>query len=151
MWKIKFLQTWYLFDFEGVFGILLDNFMVNSHDNFTRPFHLHTAQSQCLIVSGKDGGLSTLCHSCGFARQQMVLNTFPGPGYLHSEDGVVWIWHFLVNLCIYVCIYIIYIHIIYIHIIYIYIYIYTYYAYIYIYIYIYILLMYYYISYIETC
>ena len=31
----------------------------------------------------------TLCHSCGFACQQRVLKTFPGPGYLRSEDGVV--------------------------------------------------------------
>ena len=38
---------------------------------------------------GRDGGLNTLCHSCGFACQQRVLKTFPGPGYLHSEDGVV--------------------------------------------------------------
>ena len=37
----------------------------------------------------RDGGLSTLCHSCRFACQQRVLKTFPGPGYLHSEDGVV--------------------------------------------------------------
>ena len=43
-----------------------------------------------LIVN--DGGLSTLCHSGGFACQQRVLKTFPGPGYLLSEDGVVWIW-----------------------------------------------------------
>ena len=28
-------------------------------------------------------------YSCGFACQQRVLKTFPGPGYLHSEDGVV--------------------------------------------------------------
>ena len=40
-----------------------------------------------LIV--RDGGLITLCHSCEFACQQRVLKTFPGPGYLHSEDGVV--------------------------------------------------------------
>ena len=33
------------------------------------------------------GGLSTLCHSWEFACQQRVLKTFPGPGYLHSEDG----------------------------------------------------------------
>ena len=42
-----------------------------------------------LGLIGRDGGLSTLCHSCGFACQQRVLKTFPGPGYLHSEDGVV--------------------------------------------------------------
>ena len=44
---------------------------------------------------GSDGGLSTVCHSCGFSCQQRVLKTFPGPGYLHSEDGVVWLYHFL--------------------------------------------------------
>ena len=42
-----------------------------------------------LGLIGRDGGLSTLCHSCGFAYQQRVLKTFPGPGYLRSEDGVV--------------------------------------------------------------
>ena len=42
-----------------------------------------------LGLIGRDGGLSTLCHSCGFACQQRVLKTFPDPGYLHSEDGVV--------------------------------------------------------------
>ena len=38
---------------------------------------------------GSDGGLIILCHNCGFACQQRVLKTFPGPGYLRSEDGVV--------------------------------------------------------------
>ena len=33
--------------------------------------------------------LSTLCHSCGFAFQEGVVKTFPGPGYLLSEDRVV--------------------------------------------------------------
>ena len=42
-----------------------------------------------LGLIGRDGGLSALCHSYGFACQQRVLKTFPGPGYLHSEDGVV--------------------------------------------------------------
>ena len=42
-----------------------------------------------LGVKGRDGGLSTLYHSCGFACQQRVLKTFPGPGYLRSEDEVV--------------------------------------------------------------
>ena len=45
-------------------------------------------------------GLSTLCHSCGFACKQGVLKTFPGPGFLESEDGVVWLWHPLANLYI---------------------------------------------------
>ena len=35
------------------------------------------------------GGLSTLCHSCGFPCQQRVLKTFPGPGYLREQGGVV--------------------------------------------------------------
>ena len=42
-----------------------------------------------LGLIGRDGGLSTLCHCCGFATQQRVLKTFPAPGYLHSKDGVV--------------------------------------------------------------
>ena len=47
---------------------------------------------------GRDGGLSTLCHSCRFACKQRMLKTFPGPGYIRSEDGLVWLWHLLVNL-----------------------------------------------------
>ena len=42
-----------------------------------------------LGLKGRDGCLSTLRHSCEFACQQRVLKTFPGPGYLRSEDGVV--------------------------------------------------------------
>ena len=42
-----------------------------------------------------DGALSTLCESCEFACQQRVLKTFPGSGYIHSEDSVVWPWHAL--------------------------------------------------------
>ena len=53
----------------------------------------------------KDGGLSTVCHSCGLACQQSVLKTFFGPGFVLSEDGVVWLWHPLVNLSIYIYIY----------------------------------------------
>ena len=40
------------------------------------------------MLIGKDGGLSSLCHGCGFDHQQRVLKTFPGPGYLCSEDRV---------------------------------------------------------------
>ena len=32
---------------------------------------------------------SALCHSCMFACLPRVLKTFPGLGYLRSEDGVV--------------------------------------------------------------
>ena len=53
---------------------------------------------------GKDGGLSNLCHSYGFACQQRVLKTFHGTGYHCSEDGVVWPWNLLVNLYIWLTI-----------------------------------------------
>ena len=46
------------------------------------------AESQCLLVIGRDGGLSNLGHSCRFACQKMILKAFPGSGYLRSEDGV---------------------------------------------------------------
>ena len=42
-----------------------------------------------LVLIGRDGGLSTLCRSCGFDYELRVLKTFPGPGYLHSKDGVI--------------------------------------------------------------
>ena len=42
-----------------------------------------------LGLIGRDSGLRPLCHSCGLACQQRVLKTFPGPTYLHFEDGVV--------------------------------------------------------------
>ena len=90
-----------------------------------------------ICISGlirRDGGLNTLCHSCRFACQQRVLKTFPGPGYLRCEDGVVWLWHLRIYLCVYVYIYI-YIYIYIFIFIYIHIYIYMYlYAYIYKYI-----------------
>ena len=50
-----------------------------------------------LRLIGRDGGLSTLYQSCEFACQQTVLKTFSGAGYLRSKDGVVWLWHVLVN------------------------------------------------------
>ena len=46
------------------------------------------------------GGLRTLCHSCRLAFQQSVLKPLPSAGYLLFEDGVVWLWHPLVNLYI---------------------------------------------------
>ena len=38
--------------------------------------------------------------------QKKVLKTFPDPAYLRSEEGLGWLLHFLVNLNIYICIYI---------------------------------------------
>ena len=37
----------------------------------------------------RDGGFSTLFHSCECNYQQRVLKSFPGSGYLRFEDGVV--------------------------------------------------------------
>ena len=61
---------------------------------------------------------------CRFDYQQRVLETFPGCGYLSSEDGVVWLWYLLWCFILYVYVLYIYMHI------YMYIYIY---AHIYIY------------------
>ena len=80
--------------------VWLWHFLVNLYV-YRSSVYLATAQSQYLMVIGRDGGLSTLCHSCRFACQQRVLKTFSHLVYFHSEDGVVWLWHFLVNLDIY--------------------------------------------------
>ena len=42
-----------------------------------------------LGLIGRDGGLRTLCHSCGFSCQQGVLKTFSGSRFLESKDEVV--------------------------------------------------------------
>ena len=67
-------------------------------------FSLTAAQSQYFMVMERDVGLSILCHSCGFTCHQRVLKTFAAPDYLSSEDGVVWLWHLLVNLYIWLTI-----------------------------------------------
>ena len=50
-------------------------------------YYLVTAHSQCLMVVGRKGGLSTLCHNCRFAFQPRV--RFPGPSYLRSVYDAV--------------------------------------------------------------
>ena len=42
-----------------------------------------------------------LCHGCGFDYQQKRLKTFPGAGYLCSDDGVVWLWHYYIYIYLY--------------------------------------------------
>ena len=42
-----------------------------------------------LVLTGSDSGLRTLRHSCIFYYQRRVVKTFPGPGYIHSEAGVM--------------------------------------------------------------
>ena len=78
--------------------------------------------------------MNTLSHSCRFDYQQRVLKTFPGPGYLCSENGLFWLKHSLDEYIVYMWHLIIYIYIIYmyiyIYIIHTYIYIYIYYVYI---------------------
>ena len=51
-----------------------------------------------------NGGLSTLCDSCGFPGQQRMLKTFSGSSYLPSENGIIWLCHWLVNLYIWLII-----------------------------------------------
>ena len=90
---------------------------LRSKDGLIWPWHLQVNLYIWLTISscygsiplnlglvGRDGGLSTLWHSCGFACQQSVSKTFPGPGYLRSKDGLVWLWHLLINLHIWLTI-----------------------------------------------
>ena len=66
-------------------------------DNETRDIYIYIYIYMYMYMSipltigliARNGGLSTLCHSHGFACQQRVLKTFSGPGYLRFEDGIV--------------------------------------------------------------
>ena len=51
---------------------------------YSSPSDLATAQSHCLMMIGRDGGLRALYHNYWFACQQKVLKMFPGTGYLRS-------------------------------------------------------------------
>ena len=54
---------------------------------YSTSFYLAMTQShqcQCFLAIARDGDLSTLFHSCGFAGQEKVFKMFPGPGYLRS-------------------------------------------------------------------
>ena len=42
-----------------------------------------------IVLIGRDSAFSTLYHGLVFDYQERLLKTFPGPGLLHSEDGVV--------------------------------------------------------------
>ena len=76
------------------------------------PFYLAKAKSQCLMTIGRYSSLSTLCHSCGFARQLRLLKAFHGLEYHRSEDGVVRLQHFLViGIYIYIYIYIYFVYV----------------------------------------
>ena len=61
----------------------------------------HGSISLTLVLISRDCGLRTLCKTYGFDSQQRVLKTFPGPGYLSSKDGIVSLWHSLINYYVY--------------------------------------------------
>ena len=72
---------------------------IYSEDGVVRLCHSLVNLYIWLTISSCYGSIPlTLVHGCGFTCQQRVLKTFPGPGYLHSEDGVVRLCHSLVNL-----------------------------------------------------
>ena len=60
----NYLYIYYIYIHNKYLYINLVNLGVHSS-----PFHLAEAQSRCLIVIGRDGSLSTLCHKCGVACQ----------------------------------------------------------------------------------
>ena len=64
----------------------------------------HSSIPSALGLIGRDGGLSPLCHTCGFVCPQSALKTFHSHGYIHSKDGVVWPWQSLVNMYIWLTI-----------------------------------------------
>ena len=93
-----FLSPGYLRSRDEV--VWLWHFLVNLHIDGSL-IYLAMAQSHCLVVIGEDGGLSTLYHSCGITCQQRMLKSFIDRVYLHSEDGLVWLKDFFVNLQIF--------------------------------------------------
>ena len=78
--------------FDKTFGVFLIKYETVVYMElciYGSTFHFAMAQS-LFLKADKDGWwFEHLCHSCLFACQQRVLKTFPGPGYLLSEDGVV--------------------------------------------------------------
>ena len=67
-------------------------FILHSPVNFYILLTIPSCYGSILLalgLIGRDGGLSTICHNCGFACQQRVLKTSSGSDYLHSKDGVV--------------------------------------------------------------
>ena len=69
---------------------------INSNLN---PFTKFTNSSRSTELSSQGASWHGIC--LFIACQQRVIKTFTGPGYFCSEDGVVWLWHDMVNLHIY--------------------------------------------------
>ena len=93
----RFPGSGYLLSGDRV--VWLWHLLVNLYIWLTISF-CYTSTPLVLGLIFRDGGLSTLCQGCEFARQQKVLKMFPDTGYLLSEDTLVWPWPFLVNLYI---------------------------------------------------
>ena len=70
---------------------------------YSSPFYLATAQSLWLYGVNREGWrFSTLCRSCRFDYQRSMLKMFLGSAYHPFQDRVVWLWHVMVNLYIYI-------------------------------------------------
>lgn len=76
------------------------HFLINLHI-YRSIFCLATAQSQCLILIGRGGGLIVLPRSCSFAYHQTQLKALRVTCCLPSADGVIWLYLFLGNFHIY--------------------------------------------------
>ena len=75
----------------------------HSQGNFYIWLTIWSCYSLIPLASGlieRDGVFKSLYHSCEFAWQNRVLKIFPGAGYLPSKDRVIRLWHWLINLYI---------------------------------------------------
>ena len=108
-----FTGSGYLLSGNRVFWLL--HFLVNVYIWLTIS-SCSVSISLTLGLIERHGSLSTLCHNYGFACQKRVLKTllalthftprveymalkmFLGPDCLHFNDGIVWLWHLVVNL-----------------------------------------------------
>ena len=66
----------------------LSHFLVNL-DICCSPFYVARGQSQYVMLIGRNHDFSTLCHRCGFACQQSLLETFCCPGCVRVWDSSV--------------------------------------------------------------
>ena len=57
--------------------------------NIAHHFILLQLSFLTLVLIRGNGCLSSLCHIYGFHYQETVIKTFPGTGYLYSDDGII--------------------------------------------------------------
>ena len=91
-----YIYIYYTYCIYIIYNISINIYNIYNISNLLVNLYIRLTISSCygstpltLGLIGGDGGLNTLCHSCGFACQQRVLKTFPSLSYLRSEDGVV--------------------------------------------------------------